>query len=391
MRTYQFQFNMPTKVYFGDGAIQHLDAALSPYGKKVLMVFDKNTANATGIYDIVTAMFKENGYTWWEYSNVDPNPRLTSVVEGAKICKDNGIEAVLAIGGGSVIDCSKAICAAALYDGDPWDFSRDRNLLKAALPLVVICTMASTGSEMNAGAIITNTELKIKGGGFGNELLIPKVSILDPKYTYSVPKRHVAAGCADIFIHTIERYFDPVDDIYLIDGFAESVLRTCVKYGPIALAEPDNFEARANLQWAAPWAISNLTGGPRLTTSTLHPLQHPIGAYHDIVHGEGLAILMPHWMRYILGKSNTIDKFATYGVNVFDLDPSLPKEELANRAIEATEDFFFNKLGIPRTLSEIGVTEEFFDEMAEQAAKMGHLMYKPLTEEDVKNIYKAAM
>ena len=391
MRTYQFQYHTPTKVFFGDGAIQHLEPALATYGKKVLMVFDKNTANATGIYDIVTTMFKENGYTWWEYSNVDPNPRVSSVAEGAKICKENGVEVVLAIGGGSVIDCSKAICATTFYDGeDPWDLARNPALITNALPLVVVCTMASTGSEMNGGAVITNPELNIKGGGFGGPLMIPKVTILDPKYTYSVPKRHVAAGCADIFIHTIENYFDPAEDIELVDGFAESILRTCVKYGPRALEEPENFEVRANLQWAAPWAINGLLSGGRMSGWTLHGLQHPIGAYHDIVHGEGLAILMPHWMRYILGKGNTIDKFARYGVNVFGIDKNLPKEEIAKKSIEATENFFFNELKIPRTLSEIGVTEEHFDDMAAQAtARPG--MYIPLTAEDVKNIYKAAM
>jgi alcohol dehydrogenase YqhD (iron-dependent ADH family) len=255
--------------------------------------------------------------------------------------------------------------------------------------MVVICTMASTGSEMDAGAVITNEHTHQKGGAFRGDLFYANVSILDPKFTYSVPKRHVAAGAADIFIHTSETYFDPATDIDLVDGFAEAIMKTVAKYTPIALAEPENFEARANLMWAAPWAINGLLSGGRMSGWTLHGLQHPIGAYHDIIHGQGLAILMPHWMRHILS-DKTVDRFVRYGVNVFGIDPSLDKYEIANKAIEATEDLFFNKMGIPRTLSEIGVTDEHFDDMATQATARGG-MYVPLTKEEVIEIYKAAL
>lgn len=390
MRTYQFVYNTPTKVFFGDGAIGHLDEALSQYGKKVLMVFDKNTAKFTGLYDVVTGVFKDKGYQWWELSSVDPNPRLKTVVEGADICKKNGVEVILAIGGGSVIDCSKAIAAITFYDGnDPWELAVDGSKIKKALPLVCVCTMASTGSEMDGGAIITNTDINVKGG-YHSDLLLPKVSIMDPVYTYTAPKRQVAAGCADIFIHTSETYFDQADDIDLVDGFGESIMRTCVKYGPIALKEPENFEARANLLWAAPWAINGLVRGGRMSGWTLHGLQHPIGAYYDIIHGQGLAILMPHWMRYILNDS-TVDRFVKYGVNVFGIDPTLPKYDIANKAIEATEDFFFNKLEIPRTLSEIGVDDKHFGDMADQAVERKNDMYVPLSKDDIINIYKAAL
>ena len=396
MREYQFRYYTPTKVFFGAGAIEHLDESLAPYGKKVLMVFDKNTATATGIYDYVTNLFREKGYQWWEYDKVDPNPRLRSVIEGAKICKENDIEAVLAIGGGSVIDCSKAIRAAAFFPGDLddydglWAWGATFGAVTKTLPMVVICTMASTGSEMDGGAVITNEHTHQKGGAFMGDLFLPNVSILDPKYTYSVPKRHVAAGAADIFIHTSETYFDPATDIDLVDGFAESIMKTVAKYAPIALKEPENFEARANLMWAAPWAINGLLSGGRMSGWTLHGLQHPMGAYHDIIHGQGLAILMPHWMRHILSDA-TVDRFVRYGVNVFGIDPSLDKYEIANKAIEATEDLFFNKMEIPRTLSAIGMTDEYFDEMATQATARPMGMYVPLTKEEVIEIYKAAL
>jgi len=168
-------------------------------------------------------------------------------------------------------------------------------------------------------------------------------------------------------------------------------MRTCVKYGPIALAEPENFEARENLQWAAPWAINGLVRAGRTSGWTLHGMQHPMGAFHDIIHGQGLAILMPRWMRYILGKGNTIEKFAQYGVNVFGIDANQDKKAIAEQAIEATEDFFFNKLGIPSTLSAIGMDDSNFDAMAEMAAKGGFMMYVPLTKEEIIEIYKQSL
>jgi len=396
MRTYQYRYYTPTRILGGAGAIEHLKDSLAQYGKKVLMVFDNNTAHATGIYDIVTKMFKENGFEWWEYDKVDPNPRLHSVIDGAKICQEHGVEVILAIGGGSVIDCSKGIRAAAFYpnldDYDGlWAWGASGKDITKTLPLVDICTMASTGSEMDAGAVITNEHTHQKGGSFHGDLFNPNVSILDPTYTYSVPKKHVAAGCADIFIHTAEMYLDEGDGTYLVDGFAESVMRTCVKYGPIALAEPENFEARQNLQWAAPWSINGLSTAGRTSGATLHPMQHPMGAYHDIIHGQGLAILMPRWMKYILGKANTVERFAQMGVNVFGIDANLPKEEIAEKTIDAVADFYFNKLQIPSTLSAIGMTDEHFDEMAEQAAKAGPRMYVPLTKEDIIAIYKMSL
>jgi len=388
MRKYQFTSSIPTKVIFGDGAISHLAASLAQYGKKVLLVYGGSSIKKTGLYDTVTAILKDNGFEWWDLPGVDPNPRIATVQKGGEMCREHGIEVVLAVGGGSVIDCSKGISTAAFYEGDAWDLAANPKLVKQALPLVVISTMAASGSEMDAGAVITNPAINVKGGIHG-AILAPKVSILDPAYTYTVPNRQTAAGTADIFTHVIENYFDPVDDIYLSDCFAESILKTCVKYGPIALAEPDNFEARANLMWAAPWAMTALVSGGRATAPTLHGMQHPLGAYYDIIHGEGLAILMPHWFRYILSDS-TVDRFAKYGVNVFGIDASLPKYEIANKAIEATEDFFFNKLGIPRILSEIGCDDKNLDDIAKQAVGRGN-QYVPLSKEDMIKIYLAAM
>ena len=397
MREYQYNYYTPTRIYGGAGAIENLIPELSKYGKKVLMIFDKNTASATGIYDYVVKAFKDNGFEWWEFDGVEPNPRLSNVIDAAKIGKENGVEMILAIGGGSVIDCSKAVRAAVYYDDledydGLWAWGASGKDITKTLPLIDICTMASTGSEMDSGAVITNEHTHQKGGAFHGDLFAPKVSILDPKYTYSVPKRQVAAGVADIFIHTSEMYIGKNDGNFLIDGFAESVMKTCVKYGAIALADPTNFEARLNLQWAAPWSINGLSSAGRTSGPTLHGLQHPMGAFHDIIHGQGLAIIMPRWMRYILDTNeDTVNAIAKLGTNVFGVDASLSKHEQAEKAIEAVEDFFFNQLQIPTTLSAIGMDDSHFDEMAEMAARGARMMFVPLTKEQIVDIYRASL
>jgi butanol dehydrogenase len=389
MRTYQFMHSTPTTVYFGGGSIANLARSLAQYGKKVLLVYGGNSIKKSGLYDTVTGILKDNGFQWWELSGVKPNPEIASVDAGAKICKEHGVEVVLAVGGGSTVDCAKGICAAAYYDGPAWDLAEDRSKFVDALPLVDVLTLAATGSEMDAGGVITNPDKHIKSGIF-HPKLTPKVSILDPVYTYTVPRNQTAAGTADIFAHTIETYFDPSMDLYFIDGIAESILRTCVKYGPVAMNDPTNFEARANLMWASPWAINGLIGGGRMSGWTLHGLQHPIGAYYDNTHGDGLAILTPHWFRKILS-DKTVDMFVKYGINVFGIDKNLPKFEIANLAIAATEDFLFNKLEIPRKLSDIGVDSRHIEAMARQAAEGMARAYVPLTYQDCVELYQAAL
>jgi butanol dehydrogenase len=389
MRTYQFTHSLPTTVYFGDGAIANLAKSLAQYGKKVLLVYGGSSIKKSGLYDTVTAILRDNGFTWWELSGVKPNPEIASVDAGGKMCREHGVEVVLAVGGGSSVDCAKGICAAAFYEGPAWDLAEDRSKFVDALPLVDVLTLAATGSEMDPGGVITNPEKHIKSGIFHPKLM-PKVSILDPVYTYTVPRNQTAAGTADIYAHTVETYFDPAMDLYFIDGIAESILRTCVKYGRVAMDEPTNFEARANLMWASPWAINGMIGGGRQSGWTLHGLQHPIGAYYDNTHGDGLAILMPHWFRKILSE-DTVDMFVKYGVNVFGIDKTLPKMEIAKKAIEATEDFLFNQMEIPRTLSAIGVDDKHIEDMAAQAAPgMAH-SFVPLSYDDCVAIYKAAL
>ena len=385
----RFNFHVPTAVRFGEGVAKEIGSVVKPYGSKALIVYGGSSIKRNGVYDTVTASLKEAGIDWVELPGVEPNPKVTSVDKGAAICKENGVELVIAAGGGSCVDCAKAICAAAFYDGPAWDLVENRGLIKQALPLFVVLTLAATGSEMDSGGIITNPETKIKSG-VGSPLLMPKVSFLDPTYTYTVPPRQTAAGTADIFAHTIENYFDSAKDTYFVDGVAESILRTFVKYGPIAVNDPTNAEARANLMWCSPWAINGLISCGRNEGWTLHGLQHPLGGWYDITHGEGLAILAPHWFRKILSEK-TVEKFVSYGVNVFGIDPNLDPFEIANKAIEATEEYFFNKMKIPRTLSEIGVDDKHFEDMAAVAAPGMARAYVPLSKEEIIELYRAAL
>lgn len=384
-----FNFHVPTDIRFGKGVAEKIGETVKPYGKKALIVYGGSSIKKNGVYDTVTKSLKENGIEWLELPGVEPNPRVTSVDKGADICKKNGIDIVIAVGGGSCADCAKGICAAAFYDGPAWDLIEKHIPLQKALPLFVVLTLAATGSEMDAGGVITNPDTKEKSF-IGGPLLLPKVSFLDPTYTYTVPRRQTAAGTADIYAHTIETYFDSATDTFFVDGVAESIIKTCVKYGRLAMDEPENDEARSNLMWAAPWAINGLIGCGRKEGWTLHGMQHPIGGRYDIVHGEGLAVLTPHWFRKILS-DKTVDKFVQYGVNVFGIDQSLPKFEIANKAIEKTEDFLFNQLEIPRTLGELGVDDKHLEEMADLAVPGMARAYVPLTKEDIIEIYKKAL
>ncbi len=384
---YNFSFNIPTQIYFGEGQIKRL-SLLAKSGSKVLLVYGGGSIKRAGIYDNAVSILKEAGLEIFELSGVEPNPRIESVRKGAELCKANGIDMVLAIGGGSVIDCAKVTAAAACYDGDAWDLVINPRAIRAALPVFTVLTLAATGSEMDTFAVISDMT-KNEKWGTGSPLLAPKMSILDPTYTYSVSQKQTAAGTADMMSHTFENYFTPVDG-YLQARFCESVLKTCIKYGPIAYNEPENYEARANLMWASSWAINGTLNSGSGVAWCVHPMEHELSAFYDITHGQGLAILTPHWMEHVLS-DNTVDKFAEYGVNVWNLDPRADKWETAKQAIECTRSFFKDELHIPMTLREVGITEQDkFDIMAEKAAAGCKGCYVPLSKEDIIEIFKAA-
>lgn len=381
-----FTYSIPTKIYFGKGQISHL-TELAESGKRVLLVYGGGSIKRAGIYDTAMELLGKSGLTVFELAGIEPNPRIESVRKGAEICKSESIDMILAIGGGSTIDCAKVIAAAAKYDGDAWDLVLDGSLIKAALPIYSVLTLSATGSEMDSFAVISDLG-KNEKWGTGSDLLKPKMSILDPEYTYTVSPRQTSAGTADMMSHIFESYFNNVAGAEIQARFAEGLLKTAIKYGPIALAEPNNYEARANLMWTSSFAINGLLSDGAEVGWCVHPMEHELSAFYDITHGEGLAILTPVWMDFALSEA-TAPKFAEYGRNVWNLrgDDDM---EIAKQAIACTRDFF-KKMNLPSTLREVGIDETYFDIMAEKAAQGSVGSYVPLSKENIVAIYKAAL
>ena len=383
-----FVHDIPTKLYFGKGQIEHLTEALKPFGKRVLLTYGGGSIKKTGLYDTVTDLLKKDGFEVTECGGIEPNPRIESVEKGVKLCKEHHIDVILAVGGGSTIDCSKAIATGVFYDGDLWEMVRTAHI-RRALPLVAVLTLSATGSEFDAGAGISNLSTHEKLGGM---YTFPSVSICDPTYTFTVSPRQTAAGAADIMSHIFEGYFSRTEDSNLSDGIAETVLRSVIKNLPIALKKPDDYSARANLMAASSIACSGVPEyGKAGTGWPCHAMEHELSAYYDITHGVGLAILTPRWMRHILKKDPSCAwRFVRFAKNVWGLQGT--DEELAAAGIDALEAFF-KDAGIPMTLTELSIGDEHFREMAAHANPGGYLKDSvvPLTNEDIVEIYKACL
>ena len=384
---YNFSFYVPTRIHFGKGQISHL-SELRDSGEKVLLVYGGGSIKRNGIYDSAVQILTDASLKIYELSGVEPNPRIETVRKGVDLCKDEGIDMVLAIGGGSTIDCAKVVAAGAKYDGDAWDLVLDPPKIKAALPIYSVLTLSATGSEMDEFGVISDMS-KNEKWGTAAECLKPTMSVLDPTYTYSVSKKQTAAGTADMMSHTFENYFSFEEGADVPKRFGEGLLKTMIKYGPIALNEPDNYDARANLMWAASHAINGLTRVGNAPEWCVHPMEHELSAFYDITHGQGLAILTPVWMEHILDEK-TAPVFAVYGRNVWDLtgDDDLA---VAKEAIAKTREFFFETMEMPSTLREVGITEKSnFEKMAEKAADGCEGCFMPLSKEDVMEIFEAA-
>ena len=384
-----FNYSIPTKIFFGKDQVKVLSEEIKNYGTKVLLVYGGGSIKKNGIYEKITGILKDNKISFWELSGVEPNPRISSVRKGIEISRENKVDIVLAIGGGSSIDCAKVIAAGYYYEGDPWDIVCNPGKIKKALPIASISTLAATGSEMDPFAVITNIDTNEKLGTSHSEM-VPKFSILDPTYTFTVPANQTAAGTADIMSHIFEVYFSNTKEAYLQNRMAEALLKTCIKYGKIAIAEPENYEARSNLMWTSSLAINGLLSYGKSTEWSVHEMEHELSAFYDITHGVGLAILTPHWMKYILNDS-TLNNFVEYGINVWGINDEQDKYKIAYKAVDNTREYF-NELGIPNTLRAVGIGEDKLDIMAKQATRNGKLgNLRPLDTEDVLNIFKAAL
>ena len=384
-----FDYMTPTRLVFGENAIEKLPAVMGAIGKRVLLAYGGGSIKKIGLYDRVKELLKDFEIT--ELSGIQPNPKYDpSVLDGVRLCKENDIEVILAVGGGSVLDCTKAIAAGAKYDGDPWDLISYKVKAKAALPIVDILTLAATGSEYDCGGVISRTETNDKIG-YVDPLLFPVCSFLDPRYTFSVSKKQTAAGCADAMNHIIEQYFCE-DSTLLNDGFCEAGLKSLMANAKSCLANPEDYRARAEMMFACTLGCNGIYSlGNSPSGWPCHGIEHALSAYYDITHGEGLAIITPRWMEHILSE-RTLERFVKYGINVFDIDTTLTGMEIAHKAIEMTYAFF-EEIGIPMHLREVGIGEERIDEMAHHIAVNEGLenAYVPLSEQDIKEILVASL
>lgn len=382
-----FDLYLNTHVFFGREATSNIPQNINCYGNRVLMVYGGGSIFKNGVYEEVTTILQNGGIEYIELGGIDPNPRIASVREGAKICKENNIDVVLAVGGGSTVDCAKAIAAAACYSGDAWDLVLDKSKVTKALPIFVVLTVAATGSEMDCGAVISNPETKDKYD-FDSPWMRPSCAFMDPTHTFTVPKKQTAAGTVDIISHVLEAYFSRAQG-FMQDRIAEALLKTCIVNGNIALDNPTDYDARANLMWASSWAINGLTSCGKGQAWSVHQIEHMLSGYYDITHGVGLAILTPVWMEYVLDESS-VDKFAEYAKNVWDVDDN-DKWNAAREGIRKTRECF-TSWGMPTKLSELDIDDRYFRDMAQKAAVRGlDSAYKPLFEEDIVNILKRSL
>lgn len=383
-----FEYSIPTKIFFGQEKIEKIGPEIKKYADKILLVYGEASIKRIGLYGKIVKVLGDSKINYEELAGVKPNPRITSVREGIGLCRNNNLKFILAVGGGSVVDCAKAIAAGVYYNSDPWDFFLKKAQIEKALPLGVVLTLAATGSEMNSFSVISNDETQEKLA-VGSEVLRPRFSFLDPSCTFTVSKKHTAAGVVDIYSHVLEQYFCLTEGTFIQDKLAEAILETCIKYGPIALKEPKNYPARANLMWASSLALNGLLTYGKIGDWSTHYIEHQVSAVYDLTHGVGLAILTPYWMEYVLDKK-TLPKFVEYARRVWSIDVA-GKFEVAKKGIEKTRDFF-NKLGMPKALSEVGIEDKKLVDMAKKVTSFGPIgSFRELKEQDVLKILKAAL
>ena len=380
-----FFYSIPTKVYFGTDALDHLGETLRLYGRHVLLCYGGGSIKRAGLYDRITAVFKKDGLDWTELSGIEANPSLTTVKKGVAQVREHPADVILAVGGGSTIDCAKGVAAGCFYPNDPWNLVEDGSLIRKALPIVAVSTISATGSEMDPFGVITNEKTKEKKD-LSADILYPAYAFLDPRLTYTVPPYQTACGAVDIMSHIMDVYFNGVKETFLQDRVMEALLRTCVRYGPIACREPENYDARANLMWASEWAINGFIACGKPGPWPAHSIEHQLSACYGVTHGHGLAVVIPTLMRHVLcGMSAGV--FAAYGRNVFGLSGG-DDAAVAKEAIDRTEALF-RSMGLGLSLRDLGITgKERFEEMADKVvAEEVDQCLVPLYKKDIVEIY----
>ncbi len=388
-----FEFYTPTKVYFGRGEEKRVGKIIKDYGfSKVLLHYGKGSVKKSGLYDTVVNALRAENIDFCELGGVEPNPKLSMVRKGCDLVKAEGVDFILSIGGGSALDSSKAIASCSQHDCDPWLICSKQVMPTKALPVGCILTIAATGSEMSSSSVITNDETLIKRG-FTTSFNRPLFSIMNPELTYSLPPYQVACGIVDIMMHTLERYLTNKAEVPLTDRIAESVLKSTVEAGKVAMANPTDYEARATLMWAGSLSHNDLTGVGRPYIMVCHQLEHEMsGLYDHITHGAGLACIFPAWAKYAY-RENLL-RFCQYAVRVWncEMDYACP-EKTALAGIEATENFF-KSIGMPVRMSELGVRAEDIPVMSEKCTNFGTRVlasYSDYGEKEIAEIFEIAL
>ncbi len=384
-----FMYHNPVTLFFGRGQAEQLRKEVPKYGKKVLLVYGGGSIKRNGLYDEVVSLLQETGAEIFELGGVEPNPRVSTARKGVEICKKEGIDFLLAVGGGSVIDCTKLIAAGSKYDGDPWDIVTKKTRVTDALPYGTVLTLAATGSEMNAGSVITNEETKEKLG-WGSRHVFPKFSILDPVNTFTVPKDQTVYGIVDIMAHVFEHYFHPEQNTPLQDRMCESILQTVIETAPKLIEDLENYAYRETILYCGTMALNGMVSmGLRGDWGT-HELEHPLSAIYDIPHGGGMAILFPNWMKHSI--SANPERFKQLAVRVFGVDPAgKTTEETALLGIEKLREFW-NGLGAPSRLADYGINDVNIGELTDRVMENENIgNFKPLTREDIETIYRASL
>lgn len=382
---YDFTYHNPTKIYFGKKSMDNLSAELQNYGKNILLLYGKNSIKKIGLYDEVLNILKECNKNIVELSGIKPNPSYAQVLEGGRLVRENNVDLILAVGGGSVIDCAKAISVSAYAEGDAWqrywiDFEKVDNKI---VPVGSILTMTGTASEMNGGSVITNEEVMIKTGRVYGPEVNPKFSILNPEFTYSVPKIQMVSGVFDIMSHLMEQYFSGEDD-NTTDYVIEAVMKSLIKSARVAVENPTDYEARSNIMWCATLGLNKVTGLSKTQDWEVHNIEHQLGAYTDCPHGLGLAVISMPYYRYIYKYG--IDKFVRFAENVWNVcGEGLTKDEIALEGVNCLERFA-REIGIPSTLRELGATEDMLPLIAKSSYEGGG--YKHMTHDDILNVLK---
>jgi alcohol dehydrogenase YqhD (iron-dependent ADH family) len=384
-----FSYKNATKLYFGDDSLKYLNEELPKCGKNVQLIYGGGSIKKNGIYDEIIKILKDNGKNIIEDSGVMPNPTIEKLREGIKIARDNKTDLLLAVGGGSCCDYAKAVSVSVNCDEDPWDkyYIRFEEPTCDILPVGCILTMAGTGSEMNAGAVITNHEQKLKIGHVFGEEVMPRFSILNPRFTFSLPKRQMVAGIYDIFNHICEQYFSGEDD-NTSDYIAEALMKSLIHSSLIAVEDPENYEARSNIMWTATWALNTLISRGKSTDWMVHMIGQAVGAYTDATHGMTLSAVSLPYYRYVMPYG--LKKFKRFAEEVWNISSNgLSDEQVANEGLKAMENWM-KKIGVAMNISELGATEDMIDGITE-----GTLIleggYKVLTKDEIRQILKKSL